>query len=187
MGRQPKHREAILSASLGLFRNQGYASTGIAEILKASGAPKGSLYHYYPGGKEAVAAEAVSLAGTVVLGTLEELANLHSTSAGFLSAYIQLLGDWLERSDFRQGCPIATTLLETTPHSEAITAAGDAALASWQTALEAVFLRDAHAPQQARDRAILSICAIEGALILARVQCSRDPLERVEKQLLAML
>jgi acyl-coenzyme A thioesterase PaaI-like protein len=65
----PKHRGAIVRAAVTLFRRNGYAATGINEIAKVSGAPKASLYHYFPGGKDEIAEAAVRLAGAGLVAT----------------------------------------------------------------------------------------------------------------------
>ncbi|MFK7830485.1 MAG: TetR/AcrR family transcriptional regulator [Congregibacter sp.] len=183
MGRQPKHRDAILSAAIMLFRERGYSATGVADILSASGAPKGSLYHYFPGGKEAVAAASVRLAGEVVTATLVQLAQQSDSGGEFLRAYTALLGLWLEQSDFRQGCPIATTLLETSPHSPEITLAGDEALGAWRDVITDVLLRRPETEGNAAALSTLCISAIEGALLMARVSQSCEPLGSVCEQL----
>src|SRR4051812_25766766 len=74
MSRPPRHRGAIVRAAATLFRRNGYAATGINEIAEVSGAPKGSLYHYFPNGKEQIAEAAVRFAGAGVVATLEKLA-----------------------------------------------------------------------------------------------------------------
>ena len=74
MAQLPRHRRAIVETAVRLFRKQGYAATGLNQIVEESGAPKGSLYHYFPDGKLAIAAEAVRLAGETVQRTLTELA-----------------------------------------------------------------------------------------------------------------
>jgi TetR/AcrR family transcriptional repressor of lmrAB and yxaGH operons len=66
MSRPSKHRAAIIAAASRLFRRQGYAGTGVNDIVALSGAPKGSLYHYFPKGKEQIAEEAVLFAGRLV-------------------------------------------------------------------------------------------------------------------------
>lgn len=187
MGRQPKHRNAILSAATTLFRERGYTATGIADILAASGAPKGSLYHHFPGGKEAVGAASVRLAGNVVTATLDDLAQQNDTGVDFLRAYTAMLGQWLEQSDFRQGCPIATTLLETCPQSPEITRAGSNALRAWRDAIADVLNRDPATAGNAVELATLCISAIEGALLMARVSRSCEPLSAVCNQLCRLL
>src|SRR5271165_4876433 len=68
-----QHRQAIVRAAVALFRKQGFAATGLNEILSRSGAPKGSLYHYFPGGKAELGEAAVRQAGATVTRTLSAL------------------------------------------------------------------------------------------------------------------
>ncbi|MBG13792.1 MAG: TetR family transcriptional regulator, partial [Alcanivorax sp.] len=135
MGARPKHRDRLVSTAAALFRQHGYAATGINDILKTAEAPKGSFYHYFPGGKEALGAEAVRYAGALVTRTLEQLHSEHDTAGAALRAYGDLLAGWLADSGYRDGCPLATTVLEVTPQSEPITAAARDAYADWRRAL----------------------------------------------------
>jgi TetR/AcrR family transcriptional repressor of lmrAB and yxaGH operons len=66
----PKHRGPIVDAAVRLFRRQGYAGTGLNDIVDTSGAPKGSLYHYFPDGKASIAVAAVEEAGQRVVRTI---------------------------------------------------------------------------------------------------------------------
>lgn len=183
MPRPARHRGRILQAAVRLFRQKGYAGTGLAEILGQSGAPRGSLYHYFPGGKEEIGAEAVRVAGEVVTGTLVDLRERTEDGAGFVEAYGALLAQWVAASDYRDGCPIATTLLETTPASDRLVGAGTAVLEDWCGVIASAFARDGLTPAEARDHAEFVVAAVEGALLLARVQRSVEPLRRVTERL----
>ncbi|MGH0033809.1 MAG: TetR/AcrR family transcriptional regulator [Myxococcota bacterium] len=176
MARASQHKENLLHTAVRLFRRQGYASTGLQQILAESGAPKGSLYHYFPGGKEAIGAEAVALAGRLVAETLETLAKQHRSAKTFVRAYCRQYADWMEESGFQSGCPIATTLLEEAPRSAPITAAGRAAIDSWIAIIGEVYARAGASPVEAKRQARFTISALEGALILSRVTRSRDPI-----------
>jgi TetR/AcrR family transcriptional repressor of lmrAB and yxaGH operons len=183
MPNTPKHRDELVRTAMRLFRRQGYSGTGLQQILAESGAPKGSLYHYFPGGKDEIGAAAVELAGTLVAETLADLAARHASPAAFLRAYFRTYAGWMEESGFQSGCPIATTLLETAPNSPAITAAGDAALSRWLEIMQEVFRRDGLDAAAARRRAQLTIASLEGALLLARTARSRAPLQNVARAL----
>ena len=172
----PKHRSAIIRAAATLFRRQGYAATGINEIVASSGAPKGSLYHYFPRGKEQIGEEAVRYAGAHAADTLRRLADEHDTATSFLLAYGQMLASWMTESDFREGCPITTVLLETAAESASLALAGREAFSSWRAVFEHALLRDGLEPQRARRLAALAIAALEGAMVQVRVERSGNPI-----------
>ncbi len=181
MGDAGAHKQALVETAMRLFRRQGYASTGLAQILSESGAPKGSLYHYFPGGKEQLGEAAVVLAADRMAGTLAALAERHAAPEAFLKAYARTLAGWMEESDFRSGCPVATTLLETVPGSPRLAAVGERAFDAWIAIVADVFARDGRGRAVARRDAQLVVAAMEGALILARVRRSTRPVLEVAK------
>src|SRR5271165_5467878 len=126
-----QHRQAIVRAAVALFRKQGFAATGLNEILSRSGAPKGSLYHYFPGGKAELGEAAVRQAGATVTRTLSALRDETPGAAEMILAYVDLLATWMRKSNWRDGCPITTTLLETAPDLASVAAAGREAFADW--------------------------------------------------------
>jgi TetR/AcrR family transcriptional repressor of lmrAB and yxaGH operons len=170
------HKDSLVRTAMRLFRRQGYASTGLQQILDESGAPKGSLYHYFAGGKEAIGEAAVALAGGLLREKLAELAARHDDPKAFLRAYCKTMAGWMEESGFRSGCPIATTLLETAPESPSITAAGERAVDGWIDVVADVLARGGMERRAARTKAQLVVAAMEGALILARVRRSTRPI-----------
>src|SRR4029453_14917923 len=111
----PKHRGAIGRAAATLFRRNGYAATGINEIAEVAGAPKGSLYHYFPDGKDQIGEAAVRFAGKGLVATLEKLEQEHRTAAAMVQAYCRLLAGWMGKTGFPRGCPLSTTPLEPAP------------------------------------------------------------------------
>ena len=179
MANVAKHKENLVRTAMRLFRRQGYASTGLQQILAESGAPKGSLYHYFPGGKEAVGEAAIGMAAGMVRDMLAGLAARHTDPKAFLQAYCKVMAGWMEESDFRSGCPIATTVLETAPQSPPITAAGQRAVDGWIDVVAEVLANRGMKRRAALRRAELVIAAMEGALILARVRRSTRPILEV--------
>lgn len=175
MAAQAKHRDEIVRTAAVLFRRQGYAGTGTNQIVAVSGAPKGSLYHYFPQGKEQIAQAAVEHAGALVRTTLARLLDQEPTPGAALRAYAVLLAGWLRESDFQDGCPITTTLLELAPVSRAVTDAGRAAFDGWTGVLAQALVSSGASGVQARRLATLAIAALEGALVLARVQQDTAP------------
>ena len=187
MSAPPRHRGAIVRAAAALFRRNGYSATGINEIAEVSGAPKGSLYHYFPGGKDQIAEAAVRFAGAGVVATLEQLEQEHPSAASMIQAYCDLLAGWMAKSGFRDGCPIATTLLESAPQSAEMAAAGREAFAGWCAVIARALVRDGFAEADATRLSTLTVSSIEGALILARVEGSARPIEDVAGALGAVL
>jgi TetR/AcrR family transcriptional repressor of lmrAB and yxaGH operons len=183
----PKHRGAIVRAAATLFRRNGFAATGINEIAEVSGAPKGSLYHYFPKGKDQIAEAAVRFAGAGVVATLEKLEKEHSSAAAMIQAYCRLLAGWMSKSGFRDGCPIATTLLESAPRSKEMAAAGREAFSGWREVIARALVRDGFGKAEAERLATLTVAAIEGALILARVEGSARPIDDVANTLTGTL
>jgi len=183
----PRHRGAIVRAAAALFRRNGYAATGINEIADVSGAPKGSLYHYFPGGKDQIGEAAVRFAGAGVVATLEKLEHEHGSASAMIRAYCKLLAGWMAKSGFRDGCPIATTLLEAAPRSTDMATAGREAFAGWCAVIARALVRDGFGKAEARRLSILVVSSIEGALILARVEASAQPIEEVARALGAAL
>ncbi len=183
MSRPPKHRHAIIETATALLRRQGYAATGLNQIIAESGAPKGSLYHYFPAGKEAIGAAAVERAGQRVAGTLAELTRDAAGPGDLVRRYVSLIAGWMAASGFSDGCPIATTLLETAPASAPIREAGARAFAGWAQVFSESLQARGVAAARADRLAAMAVAAIEGALIQARVAVDRKPLLDVAEEL----
>ncbi len=96
MAAAPKHRQGLVRAAASLFRRQGYAGTGTSQILAVSGAPRGSLYHDFPQGKQQIAQAAVEYAGELVTATLARLIEHEPTPRAALREYGRLLAGWLQ-------------------------------------------------------------------------------------------
>ncbi|ACE98834.1 transcriptional regulator, TetR family [Rhodopseudomonas palustris TIE-1] len=176
MPRKPKHKEAIVDAAVRLFRRGGYAATGLNDIVEASGAPKGSLYYYFPHGKPSIAEAAVIEAGRRVAATLQELATTATSTADLLQAHARQLAGWMSKSGYRDGCPITTVLLELAPEDRAVTKAGRDAYAERIAIFRQRLLDDGIVPARAAALAAMCTSTLQGALIQARVERSGRPL-----------
>lgn len=187
MAAQRKHRDSIVDTAIALFRKKGYAATGLNDIVAASGAPKGSLYYYFPKGKASIAEAAVTVAGERLVATLRNVAASSSGTGELLRNHAALLAGWLEKSGFRDGCPIATVLLELAPGDRAVTSAGKKAYAARIDCLTDKLIADGHERWRARGLATLCSSAIQGALIQARVERSKAPVLTTADELAALL
>jgi TetR/AcrR family transcriptional repressor of lmrAB and yxaGH operons len=183
----PKHRQAIIDTCVTLFRRNGYSATGLNDIVEASGAPKGSLYHYFPAGKSSIAEAAVEEAGKRVAETLRKLSKETSSTGDLLKAHAKLLAGWLKTSGFRAGCPITTVLLELAPEDRAVTNAGRKAYADRLAILKDKLIADGIPDRRADRLAILCTSAMQGALIQARVERSGGPVLTAAEELAELL
>ena len=181
MKKSTKNREQLARTAMRLFRRKGYASTGLQEILDVSGVPKGSLYYYFPDGKEALAEAAVLMAGELGIETIQTLAARHRKPRTFVRAWCRQYASWMEESGFTSGSPIATTVLETVPQSERLLAASQRVLDRQIEAIANVFLADGMKRTEAKLTAQTLISALEGSLILSRIRQSKDPILNVAK------
>jgi len=177
------HKDKLVRTAMRLFRRQGYASTGLQQILAESGSPKGSLYYYFPGGKEALGEATVTMAGKMIGEMLADLAQTEKDPKRFLRAYCKTMAGWMKESKYRSGCPVATTLLETVPDSPTISAACAEAIDSWVATIAQVYIDDGMKARHARAKAESIIAAMEGALILSRVRQSSAPITDLAKWL----
>jgi TetR/AcrR family transcriptional repressor of lmrAB and yxaGH operons len=176
MANAAQHKENLVHTAMRLFRRQGYASTGLQQILAESGAPKGSLYYYFPEGKEALGRAAVELAGELMSQTLLDLAGRHKQPKAFVKALSGVMAGWMEESDFRSGSPIATIMLETAPHSAMLTEAGARVIDRWVEIIAPVFANAGASPREGKVKAQLLIATMEGALLLSRIRQSTRPI-----------
>jgi TetR/AcrR family transcriptional regulator, lmrAB and yxaGH operons repressor len=183
----PSSRDRLLDAAVDLLQRQGYHGTGLNELLERSGAPRGSLYHYFPGGKEQTGAEAMARAGDQVAAAVAHLLRTKPSVADAVQALADLLAAGLEASEFERGCPVATTALEVAPRSEPIRAAVQASFESWLAPLRERLEAAGFGPGEAQRRADLTIAALEGALVLARARQNADVLREAGRQLRPLL
>lgn len=183
MAGKAKHRQPIIEAAVKLFRQRGYAATGLNDLVEESGSPKGSMYHYFPDGKPSIAAAAVEEAGRRVVNTIEELAATASSTADLLLAHAELLAGWMEKSGFRDGCPITTVLLELAPADRAVTEAGRRAFSARLRVLRTRLVDDGYDAHEAEAMALVCTNAMQGSLVMARVECSRIPIIQTAQQL----
>ncbi len=174
-------RERIVDMAMRLFSRRGYAAVGLNEILDKSGAPKGSLYYYFPGGKEELAAAAVKRGADLFVATVEEIVAAAPSTAQAVRRVGRTLAQWMEQSKFRDGSPITAVTLEMAPSVESLRLACEDGYGAWQDVMAAALRRDGIPAARARDLAAWIAASLEGALILARAEASSRAILTVTK------
>jgi AcrR family transcriptional regulator len=178
--RSPRER-MVVSAAL-LIRERGAHATAISDVLEHSGAPRGSAYHYFPGGRTQLLCEAVDYAGEHVAAIITEAEG----SLELLDTLIEKYRQQLLSSDFRAGCPIVAVAVEAGEERERIASVTERAAAvfdRWTGLIAQRFIADGIASDRANELAVLATSAIEGAILLARVRRDLAPLDVVHRQL----
>jgi TetR/AcrR family transcriptional repressor of lmrAB and yxaGH operons len=180
-------REHILQTTCDLMEKQGYHGTGLNEIVKESGAPKGSLYHYFPEGKEQIASEAVLQSGKATAERIRNGLSSNSSAAKAIHDFILNIADHVESSGFAAGSPLTSVAMETATKSERINVACRAAYALLETAFKEKLLESGFAKTKAEELGTFITAAVEGGIILSRTHHSGDPLRTVAKHLKVLL
>lgn len=172
-------RSRITRTAAALMRRRGYHATGLTEVLARSEAPKGSLYHYFPGGKEQLASEAVREGARVVTEQITAAFAANGDLAGVLRTFAHGLATGLAESGFRDGCPVATVTLDAASDSPVIAEACAAGFREWRARIAGELGRWGYAEADAVKVATLVLSAFEGALLVARATRDERPLHDV--------
>ena len=168
-------RNRILDATIRLLRRQGYSATGIKQIVLEGDAPLGSVYHYFPGGKEQIGAEALARSGEKIRRTIERAGDAPDLPAA-INSYFTINAERLRDSDYERGCPIAIVCLETASANERIRQVCEEAFNKWQVTLAQVFVDAGIAKTDAGGLATFVLSAYEGALTMSRALRDIEPL-----------
>jgi TetR/AcrR family transcriptional regulator, lmrAB and yxaGH operons repressor len=168
MPRRSDSRSKMIHAAAELFRQRGYHATAFSDVIQASGAPRGSTYFHFPGGKQELAREAIALAGDEI----EQMVAAAAARCDSPGSFVRTLGDMvagrLEGSGYRSGCAIATMVLELAPQNEDLSSDFEKVFARWREVLARQFVTWRIAPGRATDLADLVMSVFEGALVVSR-------------------
>jgi TetR/AcrR family transcriptional repressor of lmrAB and yxaGH operons len=183
MAKASDSKGKTLAAAARLFRRQGYHGTALHDILAAGGSPRGSLYFHFPKGKEEIGEAALTLAGEAVRQAIAHAAQTSESAEIFLTRIARGMASDLEKSNFSEGCPIATTALETAAQSDVLGAATRNAFKTWENEIKGGLERFGMISGEAELVATLVLSQLEGALLLARTYRSLEPMQRAEQAL----
>ncbi len=180
-------RDQIIETTCDLLELQGYHATGLNQIIKESGSPKGSLYYYFPGGKEELTAEALQRVGGIVLNRIRENLAAVDDAVEAVRGFMLNIALNVESSGFRAGGPITTVAMETASSSDRLREECQHIYAGWQAAFADRLVQGGYTPERAQRLSALIIGAIEGGIILCRTSRSRTPLEDAAHEIALLL
>ncbi|OMF07979.1 TetR family transcriptional regulator [Paenibacillus amylolyticus] len=177
MSEKSNARESIVSTAARLFFSQGYHATGLNQIIKESSTPKGSLYHYFPHGKEELAHECIQKANEHILQTFEKTFAAHDNTGDAIQRFIHDLAHETEAAGFTGFLPFSFwAAVETSCISQQLRIACQGVFADWQDVIKKHLVLDGVGEEKARETALLIISLMEGALIISLTNQDKQPL-----------
>jgi TetR/AcrR family transcriptional repressor of lmrAB and yxaGH operons len=179
-------RTRMLEATGRLLRERGYHGTSLNDILAASGAPRGSLYFHFPGGKDQLVAEVTreNIAG--VARRLSERLAAEKSPAAAIRAIFEETARVIEESDYARGCPVAPVVLDGTTDVPELIELSRSAFQQWIGLIEMSFTRAGIPGPRARALALLVESSLEGLMIIARATRDHAPFALVAEELAMM-
>jgi AcrR family transcriptional regulator len=170
-------KERIVHATAELFRRQGYTGTGLKQIVAEADAPFGSLYHFFPGGKEQLGDEVIRQAGHFYFMLFEAIFDAAPDIVTATGDFFSGAAETLRVTDYADACPIATVALEVASTNETLRIATADVFESWIDAATERSIEAGIPKRKARELAISFLAALEGAFVLSRAMRSTEPLE----------
>jgi AcrR family transcriptional regulator len=170
-------KERIVEHSAELFRRQGFAGTGVKQIVAEASAPFGSLYHFFPGGKEQLGEEVIRWSGSIYGQLIDAFFVPASDPVSATRDFFAAAAETLRASDYADACPIATVALEVSSTSEPMRLACADVFNSWIERAGQRLTEHGLPPKRARALTISMLASLEGAFVLARALRSTEPVE----------
>lgn len=169
-------RQRIVEAAAAAFMRQGYAGAGMKQITVDSAAPFGSLYHFFPGGKEELAAETLRWAGTAYSQRVGSVMVGAPDVVSAMTAVFESAARTIEDTDYADACPIATVALEVASTNDELRQVTDEIFESWLDGATTAFVAAGIKRKRARELAILFVAALEGGFLLSRAAKRPEPM-----------
>lgn len=176
-------REKIILTACSLLEKQGYPATSLDEIVKESGTPKGSLYYYFPEGKEQIVSEAVLFAGKVLVERMRGELAKYENPLQALYEYVLRLASKVEEKNYAAGNPLTIVAVEAAGSSDRISQACLEVYTQIQSVLQEKLISCGMPEAEAAERARLMLASLEGGIILSRVHRTADPLRALARHL----
>lgn len=180
-------RDRLVRSTSRLLRTQGYAATGLNQVMAEADAPKGSMYFHFPGGKEQLAAAAVDLFAERSSARLDRDLTEHESVAEAVVTIFDAYVVHLERTEYQEGCAVASVALDAAASHDALADATGRALRGWTDRVAEALEAEGRAPAEAHALATLVIAAIEGTVVMAKGERSTEPIAAARDALRAIL
>jgi TetR/AcrR family transcriptional regulator, lmrAB and yxaGH operons repressor len=171
----------MLISAADVLRERGAAGLTIDEVLHRSGAPRGSVYHHFPEGRNQILSEALRYAGDALTERIEAAAG-HGGMV-LLNRFVEFWEQTLRDTDFTAGCPVVAAAVGSAAEERQLTATAGDIFRGWHEALTRTFVDEGFPESDASSLATTTIAAIEGAVVLCRATRTTEPLRQVAEQI----
>ena len=168
------------------MRRRGVAATSFTEVLRAAGAPRGVIYHHFPGGKQELTEAAVASTGQRVAQRFSVLARDPTSSGELVRAFAALVRPVVLESVAGVGCAVAAAVTAGDAESGRAAAAAAKAFELWREEIARAFMAAGEPESHARGRASLLLAMLEGSYVLCRAQSSIEPFDAAVRELTAL-
>ncbi|CRZ16956.1 TetR/AcrR family transcriptional regulator [Mycolicibacterium neworleansense] len=174
-------RARMLRSAVEVLRERGASGVTIDEVLARSGAPRGSVYHHFPGGRRQILIDALQFAADTIGGVIGT--ETSDSAWDLVHRFIEFWDRVLTGSDFTAGCPVVAVAIAAPDEEPDLAEAAAAIFDRWRTSLTAAFTADGFDDSDASSLAVMCIAALEGAVVLCRSSKTAEPLHDVARQL----
>jgi TetR/AcrR family transcriptional regulator, lmrAB and yxaGH operons repressor len=174
-------RKKMLVSAAEVMRERGAAGVTIDEVLAHSGAPRGSVYYHFPDGRNQILTEALRYAGDSITAMIDDAAGWGAKA--LLREFVEFWERLLTEGDFIAGCPVVAAAIGCPDDDPKLSVDAGVILGRWCTALTRAFVTDGFEEADAASLAVMSIAALEGAIVLCRSTRNAEPLHQVGEQL----
>jgi TetR/AcrR family transcriptional repressor of lmrAB and yxaGH operons len=172
-------RDRMIAGAARLLAQRGLQETSFSEVLELTGAPRGSIYHHFPDGKDQLIASAIDLAGAHAMALIDRSAG--NSAADITTHFLGMWREVLVRANFTAGCAVLAVTIAT--DSPDLLEHAASVFRNWRTRLAELLLDGGLAERDSARFAAILIAATEGAVVLSRAEQSMEPFELVAEQL----
>lgn len=182
-------RERIVYSAAQLIRTQGVSATGLREIVARAKAPRGSLQHYFPGGKDQLVREALAWSSRFAAGRIAQFMSTMEppTPSGLFAAMVDQWRQEFTAKGFARGCPLVAAVTDIAAASDDLREVASSCFRDWQSPLREALTTMGVPAVRADSLALVMLSALEGAIVIARAHQDLAPLDSVAAELASLL
>lgn len=187
MNEKESSKDKLIKTASRLFQIQGYHATGLNQITKESGAPKGSLYYHFPDGKEQLAFESLQMTVKFVSDQIVDGLQKSSDPVIAIQNFINDMAERFQKEGCKGGVPVASIALETSLISESLRRACQTAYGKFQSVFTQKLIESGYEEKHAKELGIVINSMVEGAFLISFTMADSEPLRLVAKQIPVLL